>query len=266
VLAILSGLILIAFGGITEKLIPLFAVGAFGAFTFSQAGMVAHWLKKRGRGARISLVINGIGATATGIALVIIITAKFIEGAWITLVIVPALMMLFMRIKQHYKTIAREVEKPVELKTAKLQPPVVVIPIEGWNRVAERALRFGLLLSDDVTAVHVSAEKSDNQHLRDLWSEKVEKPARAAKSSVPRLEIVYSPYREITQPILDFVTKMKKEQPDRIIAVIIPELVEPHWYEYLLHNQHGAKLKALLYLEGDERTVVINTPWYLSEE
>jgi len=266
VLAILSAAILIAFGGITERLIPLFAVGAFGAFTFSQAGMVFHWRKKGGRGARTSLVINGVGATATGIALVIIIVAKFIEGAWVTLIIIPGLMILFQRIRHHYRWIAREVERPVELKARELKHPVVIIPIDGWNRVAERALRFGLLLSDDVTAVHVSTGQRNQERLRKLWDEKVVKPAREANCCEPRLEIIKSPYRQIYDPILDFVNKTKEENPDRLVAVIIPELVEPHWYESLLHNQRGAGLKALLYLQGDERTVVINTPWYLKDE
>ena len=266
VLAILSAAILIAFGGITEKLIPLFAVGAFSAFTFSQAGMVFHWRQKRGRGARTSLVINGIGAVATGIALIIIIVAKFIEGAWITLIIVPGLMILFQRIRRHYRWIAREVERPVELKARELRPPIVIIPINGWNKVSERALRFGLLLSDDVTAVHVSTGQEKHERLRELWDEKVVKPARKAKYGEPRLEIIKSPYRQIYDPILDFVNQVKEENGDRLIAVIIPELVEPHWYESLLHNQRGAGLKALLYLQGDERTVVINTPWYLKAE
>ena len=266
VLAILSAAILIAFGGITEKLIPLFAVGAFSAFTFSQAGMVFHWRKKRGRGARTSLVINGVGAVATGIALVIIIVAKFIEGAWITIIIVPGLMILFQRIRHHYRWIAQEIERPVELKARELKPPIVIIPINGWNRVSERALRFALLLSDEVTAVHVSTGQERHERLREVWDEKVVKPAREAKSCEPRLEIIKSPYRQIYDPILDFVNKVKEENGERLIAVIIPELVEPHWYESLLHNQRGAGLKALLYLQGDERTVVINTPWYLKAE
>ncbi len=266
VLAVLSAALLIAFGGITEKLIPLFAVGAFGAFTFSQAGMVFHWRKTRGRGARTSLAINAIGAVATGVALIIIIVAKFIDGAWVTLIIVPGMMILFQRIRHHYRWIAREIERPVELKARELKPPMVIIPISGWNRVSERALRFGLLLSDEITAVHVITGDEKSKHLRDLWDEKVVKPARRAKACEPRLEIIKSPYRTIYDPVLEFVNKTKDENPERLVAVIIPELVEPHWYESLLHNQRGAGLKALLYLQGDERTVVINTPWYLKDE
>lgn len=265
VLAILSAVLLIVFRGVTQKLIPLFAVGAFSAFVFSQVGMVKHWLRKGGPGSRIKLLFNGVGALATSAALVIIILAKFTEGAWVTVLLALALVVLLRQISKHYNRIRREVEQPLELKPRELHPLVVVIPIDGWNRVAEKAVRFGLHLSDDITAVHISTEQDNKKHLRELWTEKVEKPARAANSTVPRLEIIDSPYRQIYQPILDVINKIKKQNPDRLVAVIIPELVEPHWYDYLLHNMYGAGLKTLLYLRGDERTIVINTPWYLRD-
>ena len=265
VLAMLAGALLIVFSGITDKLIPLFAIGAFSAFAFSQIGMVAYWRRKRGKSARAKLIFNALGATCTSVALVIIVVAKFVQGAWITLIVGPGLVWLFWKIRRHYQCIAREVDQPVKLQTGKLRPPVVIIPIDTWNRVTERALRFGLEMSDDITALHVSSEENDNKGLREKWAEKVEKPARAAKSAVPRLEIIHSPYRQIYEPILKFVRKREKENPDRLIAVVIPELVEPHWYEYLLHNIHGAGLRALLFLQGDRRTIVITTPWYLRE-
>ena len=266
ILAVLSGLILVAFGGVTDNLIPLFAVGAFSAFLFSQVGMVLHWLRKSGRKGRVALAYNSLGAMTTGVALVTIIVAKFTEGAWMTIVVAPALVLLLHRINRHYKKIAREVGAGIQLRASTLQPPVVIIPIDDWNRVSEKAVRFGLLLSDDITALHVSTENEDTQGLRELWAEKVEKPAKAANSPIPRLEIISSPYRWIHQPILDFVNKAKKEKPDRLIAVIIPQLVEPHWYEYLLHNLDAARLRVLLFMERDQRTVVISTPWYCSEE
>ena len=265
-LAILAGLLLIGFRGVTDKLIPLFAIGAFSAFSFSQIGMVAHWRRKKGKHARTKLVINAIGATMTNIALVIIVVAKFAEGAWITLILGPGLVWMSWKIRRHYQWIAREIEQPVNLQTGKLRPPVVIIPIDTWNRVTERALRFGLEMSDDITALHVTSEENHSEQLRETWAEKVEKPVREAKSAVPRLEIIRSPYRHIYEPILKFVRKAEKENPDRLIAVIIPELVEPHWYEYLLHNIHGVGLRALLFLQGDRRTVVITTPWYLRED
>jgi amino acid transporter len=263
-LALISGLILIGFGGITEKLIPLFAIGAFSAFTLSQAGMVGHWLRKRGRGAHVSMFINFTGAICTGIALVIIILAKFTDGAWVTLIIVPGLVLLFHQIHKRYREITREVSRSVELKTAKM-PPIVIIPIGGWDCVAERALRFGMEMSDNVIALHVTTENEATNNLRGLWTKNVEQPAKEAKASVPHLEILSSPYRQIYEPILDFVRKTRKEKSDRLIAVIIPELVEPHWYEYLLHNHHGAVLRSRLFRERDQRTIVITTPWYLGD-
>ena len=264
-LAVISGLILIGFGGITEKLIPLFAIGAFSAFTLSQAGMVGHWLRKRGRGAHVSMFINGAGAVCTGIALAIIVVAKFIEGAWVALIIVPGLVLLLQQIHKRYREITREVGRSVELKTAAVQPPIVIIPIGGWNRIAERALRFGMEMSDDVIALHVTTENEERNSLRELWTKSVEQPAKKANAAVPRLELLPSPYRQIYDPILDFVRKTRKEKTDRLIAVIIPELVEPHWYEYLLHNHHGAVLRSRLLRERDQRTIVITTPWYLRE-
>jgi len=266
ILAILAGLILIAFGGATFKLLPLYAIGAFTAFFFSQAGMVVYWKRKPGRGTRTSLVFNALGAVATGAALVTIVIVKFLEGAWITIVIIPGLVLLLHRIHQHYERIIREVDRPIKLKAPKLQPPIVVIPVDNWNRVTEAAVRFGMFLSDDIIAVHVVTENDDPQRLRVLWQEKVQKPAEQMKTAIPHLALVYSPYRLIHEPILDFVNQTKEKVPDRLIAVVIPEVVEPHWYEYVLHSLHAARLRALLFLERDQRTVVISVPWYLRED
>jgi hypothetical protein len=120
-------------------------------------------------------------------------------------------------------------------------------------------------MSDDVIALHVTTENEETNSLRELWTKNVEQPAKEAKASVPRLEILSSPYRQIYDPILDFVRKTRKGKTDRLIAVIIPELVEPHWYEYLLHNHHGVVLRSRLFRERDQRTIVITTPWYLRD-
>jgi len=265
VLAIISGLILIAFGGITDKLIPLFAVGAFGAFTLSQAGMVGHWWRKRGPGARVSLLINALGASATAAVLVVIIVAKFVEGAWITLIIVPGLIVIFLGIHRHYRRVMREINAPADLEIFGEMPLTVIVPIEGWNRVTERALRLAVQISDDITAVYVCAAQSPGS-LPKAWSHHVVAPAKEKGIEPPRLQIITSPYRRFLQPLLDYVQKVKKEKPDRLIAVVIPELVPTHWYEHLLHNQRATLLKVRLFVGGDERIVVINTPWYLNEE
>jgi amino acid transporter len=265
VLAVTSGVILIAFGGITDKLIPLFAVGAFGAFTLSQAGIVAHWWRKRGPGARVSLLINGLGAIATAIALVVIIVAKFVEGAWITLIIVPGLTVLFLRIHRHYRRVMREIKAPADLEVVRNMPPIVIVPIEAWDRVTERALRVAAQISDNITAVHVCAAQSPGG-LPTAWKHHVVEPAKKKGIEPPRLKIITSPYRRFLQPLLDYVQEVKKQNPDRLIAVVIPELAQMRWYEYLLHNQRAALLKIRLFLQGDERIIVINTPWYLHEE
>jgi amino acid transporter len=265
VLAVISGVILIAFGGITDRLIPLFAVGAFGAFTLSQAGMVAHWWRKRGPAARVSLLINALGAGATAATLAVIIVAKFIEGAWIALIIVPGLIMLFLAIHRHYRRVMRETKTQADIELFSRMPLTVIVPIEGWNCVTERALHLAVQISDDITAVHICAAQSPGG-LPAAWQNHVVRPAKEKGIEPPRLKIITSPYRRFLQPLLDYVQEVRKEKPHRLIAVVIPELVQMHWYEYLLHNQRAAFLKVRLFLHGDERIIVINTPWYLREE
>jgi amino acid transporter len=264
VLFFFAGLLLIVFNGNTDRLIPLFAIGAFCAFTMSQAGMVAHWKRERGTRWRISMFINGAGMVATGATLVIIILAKFLDGAWIVLIVIPGLVALFCAIKRHYRRIAREIGDVLELQVWKVRPLSLVVPMESWNRVSEQAVRIAVGMSDDVTVLHVTAQ-DDEAPLRKIWAEHVEKPARQAGAVVPELQIIHSPYRLFYQPVLDFLTKEKKEKPDNYIGVVIPELIEPRWWEYLLHNNVGAGLKALLLLHGGERVVVISAPWYLRE-
>lgn len=263
ILAILSAVLLIVFEGITDRLIPLFAVGAFGAFTLSQAGMVVHW-RRRPKEGRASLIINAVGAVTTGAALVVIIVAKFVEGAWITVVIVPALVAMFSTIRRHYDHVIHELYPPDKLQTWKVRPLRVVIPVEGWNRITERALRFALRISEDITAVHITENKT-NEALIDIWRERIEPQARRAGYRLPRLEIIHSPYRQFFDPFLDYIEKVKRESADELIAVVIPQLVEARWWEYLLHNHLATGLKTMLLLKGDERVVIINTPWYLRE-
>jgi amino acid transporter len=265
VLFLFSALLLTIFNGVTDRLIPLFAIGAFGAFTLSQAGMVAHWRRKGGTNSRFSMLINGAGVAATGAALAIIIVAKFRGGAWIILVIIPALVALFSGVKRHYRRIARETGAALDLQVWKQHPLSLIIPLDGWNRISERALRLAIGISNDITALHITP-LDDEAPLRKIWAERIEHPARQAGVPVPRLEIIHSPYRQVFEPILDFIEKEKKEKPHNLIGVIIPELVEPRWWEYLLHNNVAAGLKAVLLLHGGDRVVVISSRWYLRND
>ena len=265
ILSVLAGLLLILFGGITDRLIPLFAVGAFLAFTLSQAGMVVHWKRIGGAGSATSLLVNGIGAVATGVALLVVLAAKFVEGAWITILLIPAMLLLFERVKRHYTHVAQQTSCPRPLNISNLTPPVVIVPIKSWNILAENALRFALRLSPDVIVVHISTSEAEAFHLRLQWEQYVEQPLRDAGLTQPQLMLLSSPYRRLFTPLLDYINQLKIAFPSRQIAVIIPELVESKWYEYLLHNQRATGLKAALLLRGDQRVVVINVPWYLRE-
>jgi amino acid transporter len=264
ILSILSGILLALFNGITDRLIPLFAVGAFGAFTMSQAGMVVHWRKQRGNHAKASLVVNGLGAGATATALAIIIVAKFREGAWITLLLIPAFISLFLAVKRHYRFVARKLDRSSKLHLRTPDRLVVVVPINGWSCVAEQAVRFAMRISDETTALHVTSQEDDGS-LQKLWAERVERPSTEAGVKPPRLQIVQSPYRQLYQPILDFVDDVREEHPHCLVAVVIPELIEPRWWEFVLYNHAAAGLKAALLLHGSEHVIVINTPWYLRE-
>jgi amino acid transporter len=265
VLAVLSAVLLIAFGGVTDRLIPLFAVGAFLAFTLSQAGMVVHWRRLGGAGARHSLWVNAIGAAATGTTLVVVVISKFAEGAWLTVIVVPALLFMFTRINHHYKCVAVEVAEDEPLDLSKSEPPIVVVPVQAWNKLTSRALRFGMEMSPDVRAVHILTQDSTICELSVIWEELVTGPARAAGLPAPRLILRRSNYRQFFAPLIQQVEALRAEFPERDIAVIVPDLVVRHWYQALLHNNRGMVLKTLLRLRGGPRVVVINTPFYLAE-
>jgi hypothetical protein len=225
--------------------------------------MVRHWLRHRGPRFRTKLFFNALGAVATAIALVIIVAAKFKEGAWMTVIVVPGTVLLLYKINRHYTYIGRRVRRPGNFRTAELRKPAVIIPINSWDRMAEKAMRFGLMLSDDITAIHVRTEHDDDDRLIDLWKKNVEAPAERTHGPVPRLEILDSPYRRVAHRILDFVNGVAKQKPDHPIAVVIPERVEQHWYQYLLRRFRAARLRTLLFREGPSNVVVINTPYHL---
>jgi amino acid transporter len=265
ILAALSGGILILFGGITDRLIPLFAVGAFLAFTLSQAGMVAHWKRTGGRHARTSMLINGLGALATGATVIVVLAAKFAEGAWVVVMLVPGMLAVMHGVHRHYEWVARQTAPKPEFLSGRPPATLVVVPIETWNSVTQKALRFGLTLSREVQVVHVQYEGCDDSLIRQ-WQHQVAEPARAAGLPVPRLIVVRSPYRLVIQPILEYVLSVERDHPDHSVAVVIPDLVERRWYYQFLHNQRGKLLAALLVVRGDRRIAIVDVPWYLDED
>src|SRR5229473_5223021 len=264
VLAILSGVLLTAFDGVTDRLIPLFAVGAFLAFTLSQSGMVAHWRKSQERGAFASMAVNALGAIATALTVVVVAVVKFTAGAWIVVLLVPSLVALMLAVRRHYRRIERETAAPGNLKLGNLQEPIVIVPIVDWSSIAENALRLAMTMSREVEVLHIESEDSPNS-LKRIWPARVEEPAHEAKQPVPRLTVLNSPFRFVVQPIIDHVLEIERKNPDRTIAVLLPELVERQWYQYFLHNQRARILAARLLTQGTHRIVIVNVPWYLRE-
>lgn len=262
VLAALTAALLIGFGGITDRLIPLFAVGAFLAFTMSQAGMVAHWRRAGGRGARHNMWINGLGAVATGLTVLVIIVAKFKEGAWITIIAIPALLLLMYRIRSHYRKLQREIGTSTPLDARPEPKPLIVITMTGWNRVNKEALRFAMTLSDDIKVVHVADDEKPDE-FGHYWHKYVIDPAQKAGLPEPELVVLKSPYRLVVTPIVKYVLNLARTNPKRRVVAIIPELMEKRWYYYFLHNQRATLLKTRLLMEGNDRVSVLNIPWYL---
>jgi amino acid transporter len=259
-----TAVILIIFGGVTDRLIPLYAIGAFLAFTLSQAGMVVHWKNESGehKDRARHMFVNGIGAVATGITTVIVLVSKFAAGAWVTALLVPTLIILMHSVKKHYKRVQGEMADMQPMNVANLEQPLVVIPMAGWNKISEKALRFGLLMSKDLKVVHVHSE-DEGHGIEDDWDRQVLEPLRGTDLPTPELVTIMSNYRFIISPLMDYILRLEAENPGRKVAVLLPELVVRHWWENLLHNQRVQLLKLFLLLKGNQRIVVVNIPWYL---
>jgi len=261
-LAILCALLLILFDGVTDRLIPLYAVGAFLAFTMSQAGMVVHWKRAGGRRARRSMLVNGLGAATTAITVLVVTVAKFAAGAWVTVLLIPSMIALMTSIRRHYDHLWAQVADPAPLDLKGQYPPLVVVPVLRWSKVAKKALAFALHLSPDVVALHVGSGDESND-LQRQWPALVQKPAKQAGFPPPPLVWRESPYRFVLGPILDYVFDLERKNPTRQVAVLVPEVVETAWHNYLIHNQRAEWLKALLLLKGNQRIVIITVPWYV---
>jgi amino acid transporter len=263
VLAILAGSLLIVFRGVTNRLIPLYAVGAFLAFTLSQAGMVAHWKKNKGRGSGRSMFVNGLGAVATGATVIVVLVAKFIEGAWVTAVLIPALLLLMMAVKRYFVRVEGEILTREPLEIVPVKPPLVVLPVYRWSKPIQKGLRFAFTLSADIHVVHVCKEDQKEQ-LKDEWASLVEEPARRAGLPVPKYVELNSPFRLVITPVVDYVLMLQVENPGRQIVLIVPELIELHWYHYFLQSNRGELMKGLMLLRGNQNVAIVNVPWYLT--
>jgi amino acid transporter len=264
-LTVVAGGLLIMFGGVTDKLIPLYAVGAFLAFTLSQAGMVQHWRRVGGPHAGRSMLLNGVGAATTFATVVVVLTAKFVEGAWITALLIPGMFLLMRGIRRYYDRVHRELESDGPLVLTSVERPIVIVPVLAWSKHTKKALKFAFELSGDVEALHVRGDEPE-EDIRKAWSENVDAPAKAAGLPCARLKIVKSPYRHVVGPIVQHVMEVAKKHPERQIAVVVPVLIQNRWSDYLMHTQRAAVLRARLYFQGNPKIVVASVPWYLGRE
>ncbi|MGH2592634.1 MAG: APC family permease [Anaerolineae bacterium] len=254
-----TGALIIIFNGDTHALVPLFAIGAFLAFTLSQSGMVVHWWRERGRNWQLKAFINGLGAFATGAALLVIGVSKFAEGAWITILVIPIIVTVLFRIRNHYREVGKQLTLrglPPSLKPFPI--PRIVIPISGVHRGIVDAIGFARLISNDVTAVYVELEPGAGQRIRETWQD--------WWPDVP-LVILPSPYRSIVGCLLEFLDEIDEQRNDgQLATVVLPEFVPARWWHALLHNQTAWLLKAaLLYSRRDRgyQRVIIDIPYHL---
>jgi amino acid transporter len=261
-LAVLCGALLVFFRGVTDRLIPLFAVGAFLAFTLSQAGMVEHG-RRRG-GARLAMFLNSLGAVATAITVVVVTVTKFAQGAWITTILIPLIMIGMYSIRRHYDRVRIEISYAAPINPTERQVPIVVMPMLTWTRVSRAGLQFAYNVSSEIHVLHVSIGGSEKEFVEN-WRKTVEAPAQQSGLPIPHLKILKSPYRAIIAPIVEYVIELEAKNPGRQIAAIVPELVESHWYLNFLHNRRATWLKAALLMKGNRRIVTINVPWYLDK-
>lgn len=253
VLSVLSGVLLVVFKAETSRLIPLYAVGVFMAFTFSQSSMVRRWLRVRGPRWRRSLLMNGVGAVTTGVVTVIIAGTKFMHGAWVVVVLIPCLVALFFAIRGHYVRVTEELqveELPGPLQREELGK--VIVPIAALNKPVLRTLRYARGVSADVTAVHVAEDLASAEHLRQEWER--------WQCGIPLL-ILETPYRSFIAPLLAYIDALDARSPGSLVTVILPEFVPAHWWENILHNQTALRLK--LALLNRPNTVVTDVPYHL---
>ena len=264
VLTAMSAILLILFNGVTDKLIPLFAVGAFLAFTLSQAGMVVHWLKSKDRGARLSMMINGLGALATGVTFLIVIVTKFTEGAWLVVIVMPGLYLLMYSIRRHYDMIAGEVAISGRLTLQTPSDILAIVPVETPNALVQKALQIAFGFSRRVQILHIKQENKQRDFVSE-WNCHVRASIKEAGLPEPELVILESPYRKVVSPILEHIWKLERENPEKTVVVLIPQLVEARWYYRFLHNQRETILRNELLLKGENRILVVNVPWQIEK-
>ena len=253
VLSVFAAVLIVAFRGDTQLLLPLYMIGVFISFTLSQAGMVIHWRRTREAGWKTSAFINGFGAVVTGVVLVIVAVTKTLEGAWIVLLLIPAIVTVFKVTRRHYDHVASQLTLRGYTPQARVHN-TVMMPIGGLQRAVVEALRYAETLSDDVRAVYVDVNAAATEQLKqdwDTWGGRV------------TLVILPSPFRSVMEPLLGYIRQVEAERPDDYVTIILPEFVPARWWQHLLHNQSALLIKGALLFRPN--LVVTSVPFHLSK-
>lgn len=258
-LSIVAAILIVVYQGNTEHLISLYAIGVFLSFTIAQCGMVVHWRQERSRGWHVRALLNGVGAVVTGIVVLIIAVTKFFYGAWLVLVFIPAMIYIFKAIRQHYDDMADQLRPEPgffeDVLTAAKAKSLVVVPIASPTRVVAETLRYARSISDDVIVLHIATDEEAARKMEEKWQ---------LLNTDIKLATVYSPYRLVIQPILDFISELEMQKCHYdYITVLIPEFETKKWWHRLLHGQTGWILRTLLILR--ENVVVSTIPYHLKK-
>ena len=251
-LSIIAGLLIVAFGGVTTALIPLYAVGVFCGFTLAQAGMCVRHRRLKHTGWKRGFAINLVGAITTGLVLVVVVYSKFTIGAWIPVVVIPCIAFVLTRVKRHYTRVHGALLLGESYRSRRHTHTVVVL-VGSLNRATMAALSYARSLAPDrLVALSVVLEDGDAQKLQEQW-ERFDVPVT--------LQIVSSPYRELTTPVVKFLDELDEAHENDVITVVLPEFVLTRWWEQLLHNQSALLLKGRLLFRRN--TVVVSVPYHI---
>ena len=253
ILGAFSGFLIVVFRGETHALIPLYAVGVFLSFTLSQAGMVQRWISMRGPHWRKKLAVNGIGAAATATATLIIAGTKFIHGAWIVIVLLPLLIVIFHGIHSHYLDLSQQIALSRDARPSRPKRNMVMIPIGGVNKAVLRAVDYARSRGGDVRAVLVDTDQEETALVEMKWAQ--------WGCGVP-LIVIPSPYRSILRALLSYVEEQLEKDPDCWITVVLPEILPAHWWQNILHNQRALLLKGALLFK--DRVVLTDVPFHMA--
>ena len=253
-LALTSMLVLVAFSGSVTKLVPLYTIGVFVAFTLSQSGLVRRWIRLRNKGWRTSVFINGFGTVVTGTVLVVVAVTKFEHGAWMVLVVMPVLVALLYGINRHYTSVADALtlvrpDEPLPV----MKPPVVLVPVARLDRSTLQALSFARSISPSVRAVHIATTSESAEQFRERWMRWTR--------DIP-IDVIESPYRSLLQPLLRYIERID-ERDDRPITIVLAEFVPRNWWEWILHSQTALRLKLALLFRPN--TIVIDVPYHFAD-